>query len=447
MRYIQEVATGAVVEDISKVRSSSTLIDLELDVKGFPILPPTTDGKGLAYMKRVVRSFVTAHYRLASGRDGDKVPWRLIKENPREFVDAKYLPAGTNIEDPGDLKKDTICLMLNHWRRGAPASELFRFRQYLVKGEELAMAKYENMTGKKQRKKKAPVPVPVVDPAMDWDAEYERNKEPGPADVDAAQYRFSAGPNDVNMNQVEPPIDPFLLNDPHLGIPARNEPASLADDVDHENEPRLAPTSEAEPSSLAGDVDYENEPDEPEIDVQEDYVRRGTPAPVLGPKKKGGRKYAPLTLTSAVPPPKPRARRGKGPAKKAKGRQAAKKGKKALEKDPAASIEGSPEPQPPKPRPKPKPIGKPVPIQDPASPIGESPVPQPAKPRPKPKPIQKTGAQDPPHPEPENSGAGPEGDTSGRSRRPTKRKVDIYTQYEHRAATAAAERLAKKAKT
>lgn len=62
MQYVLDIEAGEIVEDISKVRTWSLLIELEQDVKGFPILPPESTGERLPHMKNLVRSFVTAHY-------------------------------------------------------------------------------------------------------------------------------------------------------------------------------------------------------------------------------------------------------------------------------------------------------------------------------------------------------------------------------------------------
>jgi hypothetical protein len=155
----------------------------------------------------------------ASGRS-DKVPWKLIKLDPCEFVDAKYLPRNTILEDPSDMKKDVICRLLQHWRRGVPASDLFRFKRYIVKGEETALAKYNSKTMAEERPLSRPaIPVPEVT-NFDWERDYERSKGTHGAENEE-QYQFSAdGDNNINMHgghQVDDEsIDPALRAMPNV---------------------------------------------------------------------------------------------------------------------------------------------------------------------------------------------------------------------------------------
>jgi len=62
MQYVLDVEAGDIVEDISKVRTPSLLIELDRDAKGYPILPQESTGETLPLMKKLVRSFVTMHY-------------------------------------------------------------------------------------------------------------------------------------------------------------------------------------------------------------------------------------------------------------------------------------------------------------------------------------------------------------------------------------------------
>jgi len=63
MKYCYRVEEGEEVESIAQNRPTAALMDLDRDVKGFPLVPPASEGDSLTYMKKVVRSFMTAHYR------------------------------------------------------------------------------------------------------------------------------------------------------------------------------------------------------------------------------------------------------------------------------------------------------------------------------------------------------------------------------------------------
>ena len=65
MHYVDELANGTIVEE-PKRQSAKTLIELETDGAGYPVLPaagsdPTKDK--LEYQKRLMQSFLTHHYR------------------------------------------------------------------------------------------------------------------------------------------------------------------------------------------------------------------------------------------------------------------------------------------------------------------------------------------------------------------------------------------------
>jgi hypothetical protein len=61
MKYCYQVESGEVVESVAESRSATSLIVLDRDPKGYPLVPKE-DGN-LITMKRIIRSFVTAHYR------------------------------------------------------------------------------------------------------------------------------------------------------------------------------------------------------------------------------------------------------------------------------------------------------------------------------------------------------------------------------------------------
>lgn len=60
MKYCYQVESGVEVDLVTENRSIS-LIELDRDPKGYPLVPQ--EGGNLMNMKRIIRSFVTAHYR------------------------------------------------------------------------------------------------------------------------------------------------------------------------------------------------------------------------------------------------------------------------------------------------------------------------------------------------------------------------------------------------
>ena len=61
MKYCYQVESGEVIELVAENQPATSLIDLEWDPKGYPLVPQ--EGGNLINMKRIIRSFVTAHYR------------------------------------------------------------------------------------------------------------------------------------------------------------------------------------------------------------------------------------------------------------------------------------------------------------------------------------------------------------------------------------------------
>jgi hypothetical protein len=62
MQYCYRVESGEEGPAIQN-KSIHSLMELGRDDKGFPMLPPAQEDESLPYLKQMVRSFVTAHYR------------------------------------------------------------------------------------------------------------------------------------------------------------------------------------------------------------------------------------------------------------------------------------------------------------------------------------------------------------------------------------------------
>ena len=61
MKYCYQVESGEVIESAAENRATTLLIDLDQDLKGYPFVPQ--EGGNLINMKRIIRSFITVHYR------------------------------------------------------------------------------------------------------------------------------------------------------------------------------------------------------------------------------------------------------------------------------------------------------------------------------------------------------------------------------------------------
>lgn len=61
MKYCYEIESGEVIESVVENRSPTSLIELDQDMDGYPLVPQ--EAGNLINMKRILRSFITIHYR------------------------------------------------------------------------------------------------------------------------------------------------------------------------------------------------------------------------------------------------------------------------------------------------------------------------------------------------------------------------------------------------
>jgi len=253
MKYCAEVESGEVAPSFAENRSTVFLVELNRDTKGYPMVPE--DVGNLINMKRIIRSFVTAHYRndihsnffstvvliysfsgFASGRTQDRVPWKQIKENTDYFVDPKYLPEPMDgvpqLDEPSEMKKEQIIRLLDYWKRPVHASELFRFSHVLVnsKTEETTTALYTDS----------------------FAGLYSLTSNGGDAGVD------SGVPTTIQISETHPTCTP--ASDSFSGNPTQNLTHPTQNNLDPNIDPYLqglsfpfrAPTSVTTPESLTG---------------------------------------------------------------------------------------------------------------------------------------------------------------------------------------------------
>lgn len=66
-KYMNDFGTGTDAAEAAAAARSHSKIDLEHDDEGFPIIPDITDADvedNLEHQKRLIRSYLTDHYRL-----------------------------------------------------------------------------------------------------------------------------------------------------------------------------------------------------------------------------------------------------------------------------------------------------------------------------------------------------------------------------------------------
>ncbi|KAF8816369.1 hypothetical protein BYT27DRAFT_7208515 [Phlegmacium glaucopus] len=314
MAYCYEVESGEQVESVAQSRATTALIELERDVKGFPLLPNSCVGDTLAFIKKLIRSFITAHYRFASRHKQDRVPWKHIKEHTSNFIDDQYLPEPLDtlqamIEDPSDMKKERITQLLEHWRRPVPGSDLFRFSYVLVnnKSNETMPALYKISPAPQNREVIPTGPIAIDEgPSLDWDTEY--NDQP---------LRFTPGPHDDENMEPSNDLDPQELEslppNPVLEAP-------LLTLLRTESVPSKAPTPIIDPQLIG--LEYTSPPQSPVESTPPDTVGQIPPGPEPRPRPrprprpKGKTPQEPTAATMAATEPEPELGRTKRIAKR-----------------------------------------------------------------------------------------------------------------------------------
>ncbi|KAF6747983.1 hypothetical protein DFP72DRAFT_1074859 [Ephemerocybe angulata] len=116
------------------------LLSLPLNSYMEPILPnPSVFPKGLPrweYYPHLIRTFVTLHLALASGRDPDvsHPPWRILQSSIRDYVNEEYLPDDLSpyFVDPTKINVGAQEKLLYYWYRRQVDGEamVFEFHHY-----------------------------------------------------------------------------------------------------------------------------------------------------------------------------------------------------------------------------------------------------------------------------------------------------------------------------
>jgi hypothetical protein len=112
---------------------------LEKNRNGFPILPdplPDDQTKKTAW-DALFTDYLGQQYHLATGGKIMQIPYKLISENQREFIDSKYLPRNTIFRPPRNIilqeMKSIFEHLLQRQRIHGP-EETFKFKSIKSKG-------------------------------------------------------------------------------------------------------------------------------------------------------------------------------------------------------------------------------------------------------------------------------------------------------------------------
>ncbi|KAG2111302.1 uncharacterized protein F5147DRAFT_772022 [Suillus discolor] len=89
---------------------------LEVDTYGLPVILDAED-LNLEGKKHLIRTFLTRHYRLCSQQTKASVPWSSVRMAQGDFIEAKFLPTGCQLDDPSKIRLVDADRLLELWRQ------------------------------------------------------------------------------------------------------------------------------------------------------------------------------------------------------------------------------------------------------------------------------------------------------------------------------------------
>ncbi|KAG2030961.1 hypothetical protein BDR03DRAFT_986726 [Suillus americanus] len=87
---------------------------LEVDSYGLPVIPDVRE-LNLESKKRLIRTFLTKHYRLCSQQPKVSVPWASVRKAQGDFIAAKFVPTGWKLDDPSKIQLADADRLLELW--------------------------------------------------------------------------------------------------------------------------------------------------------------------------------------------------------------------------------------------------------------------------------------------------------------------------------------------
>ncbi|KAG2739730.1 hypothetical protein P692DRAFT_201811360 [Suillus brevipes Sb2] len=102
---------------------------LEVDSYGLPVILDVKE-LNLESKKRLMRTFLTKHYRLCSQQPKVSVPWASVRKAQGDFIAAKFVPTGWKLDDPSKIRLADADRLLELWcqRQKDHVSPTFEFK-------------------------------------------------------------------------------------------------------------------------------------------------------------------------------------------------------------------------------------------------------------------------------------------------------------------------------
>ena len=120
--------------------STANSTPLDKNENGFPILPDPIPGDKWKKVDwdKLFTDFLGQQYYLATGGKTKHIPYKLIQENQRSFIDSKYLPGKMVFRPPRNIVFDDMKMIFDHLlqrQREHGPEDTFRFKSIKWKGK------------------------------------------------------------------------------------------------------------------------------------------------------------------------------------------------------------------------------------------------------------------------------------------------------------------------
>ncbi|EDR07662.1 uncharacterized protein LACBIDRAFT_298016 [Laccaria bicolor S238N-H82] len=143
-KYLERVYKMSEEQPILRLQPRGALMELDVDQDGEPIIPEEvtwpsdlTGEATIKWQKALLRSYLGAHYALATKDGTQRVPWTNVINAPKDFISAEYLPGYESIDrEPSHLTVVKVRKLLRFWlARQSSGLVAFRWKLVMYAGE------------------------------------------------------------------------------------------------------------------------------------------------------------------------------------------------------------------------------------------------------------------------------------------------------------------------
>ena len=181
----------------NNVQTPKSLTNLQLDKtpNDYPILPDPIPSEGWkkGTWDELFTDYLSQMYHLACGGQDKHIPYKLIMENQREFIDPKYLPRKMAFRSPHNTGFNEMKALFDHFLKRQSKygpEDTFKFKSIKFRGE-IVPAQYVSIDSD------VPEPVPDITGPV--------SSGPGPITVTVTDVPVPETDDNTNTTNRPPP--------------------------------------------------------------------------------------------------------------------------------------------------------------------------------------------------------------------------------------------------